>query len=190
MHLSLNYNEGLKGVLNSDFAYHKIQLYFRRPTLLGAFGSLTNTIELGKTFGDVPLALMSVVPGNQSYFKIPDSFNLLSFYEFVADTYVSGHFEHNFNGNILARFPLIRKLNLREIIGVKAVYGTVTDSNKRLNASGLDYQSPTDVYWEYHAGIGNIFKVLRVDFCWRGNYFDHIPKASNFGVKMSFGFYF
>ena len=38
-------------------------------------------------------------------------------------------------------------------------------------------------------GIGNIFKVLRIDFAWRGSYLD-IPDANKFTVKASFGFYF
>jgi hypothetical protein len=26
--------------------------------------------------------------------------------------------------------------------------------------------APENVYWEYSAGIGNIFKVFRIDFAW------------------------
>ena len=40
-----------------------------------------------------------------------------------------------------------------------------------------------------NAGIGNIFKVLRIDFAWRGSYLD-LPDAKKFAVKASFGFYF
>ena len=85
------------------------------------------------------------------------------------------------------RRPL--KLNWREIIGVSGVYGTVSDANKAINASGLTYRAPEDTYWEYSAGIGNIFKVFRIDFSWRGNYLD-APDAQKFAVKGSFGFYF
>ena len=46
-----------------------------------------------------------------------------------------------------------------------------------------------DIYWEYHAGVANIFKVLRVDFAYRGSYMD-IPDAAKFRIKVSFGFYF
>jgi hypothetical protein len=55
----------------------------------------------------------------------------------------------------------MRKLNWR-IIGVKGVYGTISDENRAINASGFSVQ--WKVYWEYSAGIGNIFKVLRIDF--------------------------
>jgi hypothetical protein len=185
----INYGQGFKGFINSDFDYQKIQLYYKQPVVIGAIGRSNFTMELGKTFGQVPLGLMSVVPGNQTLFIIDNTFSNLNFYEFVADQYATFQWEHNFQGKIFARIPYLRKLNLREIIGVRGVYGTVSDENVAINASGLIYQAPEKPYWEYSAGIGNIFKVFRLDFAWRGNYRD-IPDTSNFTIKGSFGFYF
>lgn len=185
----INYSQGLKGFIDSDFDYQKIQLYYKQPVIIGAIGRSNFTVELGKTFGQIPLGLMSVVPGNQTYFIIDNTFNNLNFYEFVADQYATINWQHNFQGKIFARIPGLRKLNLREIIGVKGVYGTVSDENRAINASGLIYQSPEKPYWEYSAGIGNIFKVFRLDFAWRGNYRD-VPDGNNFTVKGSFGFHF
>ncbi|PJE41102.1 MAG: hypothetical protein CUR32_07915 [Flavobacterium sp.] len=185
----INYSQGFKGLIDSDFDYQKIQLYYKQPVVIGPLGRSNFTMELGKTFGQVPLGLMSVVPGNQTYFIIQNTFSNLNFYEFVADEYATLQWEHNFNGKIFARIPGIRKLNLREIIGVRGVYGTVSDENRAINASGLVYQAPEKPYWEYSAGIGNIFKVFRLDFAWRANYRD-IPDTNNFTIKGSFGFYF
>ena len=188
--LYLSFSQGIKGVFGSDFDYEKVQLYYRQPLLVGGFGRLFTTFEAGKIFGTVPLGLMGVVPGNQSFFIIDNSYNLMNYYEFMADEYVSLHFEHNFNGRLFARVPFLRKLNWREIIGIKGVYGTISDENRAINAqTAIPYRAPEDVYWEYHAGIGNIFKVLRIDFAWRGNYLD-LPDANKFTVKASFGFYF
>jgi hypothetical protein len=185
----INYGQGFKGFINSDFDYQKIQLYYKQPIVIGAIGRSNFTMELGKTFGKVPLGLMSVVPGNQTLFIIDNTFSNLNFYEFVADQYATLQWEHNFQGKIFARIPYFRKLNLREIIGVRGVYGTVSDENIAINASGLPYLAPEKPYWEYSAGIGNIFKVFRLDFAWRGNYRD-VPDTSNFTIKGSFGFYF
>lgn len=184
----INYSQGLKGVLDSDFKYEKIQLYYKQPINIGGFGRLDYIMELGKTYGNVPLALMSIVPGNQTYFVIENTFNLLDFYEFQADTYATFQLQHNFGGRIFSRIPLMRKLNWRETIGFKGVYGTISDGNKAINASGLVYRAPEDFYWEYNAGIGNIFKVFRIEFAWRGSYI--MPQTTNFGVKGSFGFQF
>lgn len=188
--LYLSFSQGIKGIFDSDFEYEKLQFYYRQPVLVGGFGRLFTTFEAGKIFGTVPLGLMGVVPGNQSYFVIDNTYNLMNYYEFMADEYMSLHLEHNFNGRLFARIPLLRKLNWREIIGIKGVYGTISDQNRAINAQTLiPYRAPDDLYWEYHAGIGNIFKVLRIDFAWRGSYLN-LPDAHKFAVKASFGFYF
>ncbi len=183
-------SRGDKSIFDSDFDYTKLQFSYIQPMQVGGFGRLTASVEAGKTFGDVPLGLLSVVPGNQTYFSIYNTFSQLDFYEFVTDTYTSVHLEHNFNGRILSRIPWLRKYNLREIVSIRGVWGDISEGNRDLNASGLTYLAPTDkVYYEYSFGIGNIFKILRIDFNFRGNYLD-LPDARKFGVTGSFGFYF
>ena len=185
----VNYSHGFRGLLNSDFKYEKIQLYYKQPIIIGPLGRSNVIVEVGKTFGTIPLGLMSVIPGNQTYFTIENTFSNLNFYEFVTDQYATLQWEHNFGGRIFSRIPFMRKLNWREIIGAKGVYGTISDANRAINASGLTYVAPENVYWEYSAGIGNIFKVFRIDFAWRGSYLN-TPDTQRFSVKGSFGFYF
>lgn len=183
-------SRGEKNVLDSDFDYTKVQFSYIQPWQLGGFGRLTTTVEAGKTYGEVPLGLLSVVPGNQSYFSIYNTFSQLDYYEFVTDTYTALHFEHNFNGRLFSRIPFLKKYNLRAIVGLRGAWGDVSEDNKNLNASGLIYQTPNEeVYYEYSVGVGNIFKILRVDFNFRGNHLD-TPDARKFGVTGSFGFYF
>ncbi len=185
----VNYSQGFKGLLSSDFEYKKLQFYYKQPIIIGPLGRSNIIVELGKTFGYIPLGLLSVVPGNQSLFNISNTFSNLKYYEFVTDQYVTLKWDHDFHGRFFARIPFMRKLNWRENIGVKSVYGTVSDENRMINASGLVYNAPEKVYWEYSAGIGNIFKFFRIDFSWRGNYLE-MPDANKFATKISFGFYF
>lgn len=181
---------GSQNMFNSDFDYTKIQFSYTKPWQLGGFGRLFSTVELGKTYGEVPLGLLSVVPGNQSYFSIYNTFSQLDFYEFVTDSYASVFLEHNFNGRIFSRIPLLKKLNLRAIASIRGVMGSVSDTNIALNASGLEYVAPsTEPYFEYSLGVGNIFKVFRVDFNFRGNYLDQ-PNVRKFGITGTFGFNF
>ena len=189
--LFLNYGYGLNTILDSDFEYQKIQFLYKQPWNVGGFGKLTSTVEVGKTFGEVPLGLLSVVPGNQTLFSIYNTFPLLNFYEFVTDTYVSSHFEHNFNGRIFSRIPWLRSLNLRELIGIRGVWGELSDENILLSepSNELLIAPDNEVYWEYSLGVGNIFKIFRIDFHFRGNYFDN-PDARKFGITGAFGFYF
>ena len=187
--LLLTYSQGFKNLFSSDFDYKKLQLYYKQPIIIGPLGRTDITIETGKTFGYIPLGLMSIVPGNQSLFRISNTFNNLQFYEFVADQYVTFCWDHDFQGRFFSRIPFMRKLNWRENIGFKSVYGTVSNDNRIINASGLVYNAPENVYWEYSVGVGNIFKFFRVDFSWRGNYLK-MPDANKFATKISFGFYF
>ena len=183
-------SRGDKSVFNSDFNYTKVQFSYTQPWQLGGFGRLFTTVEAGKTFGEVPLGLLSVIPGNQTYFSIYNTFSQLDYYEFVSDRYASLHLQHNFNGRLFSRIPFLRKFNLREIMSVRGVWGDISDANRALNASGLIYQAPNDkVYWEYSLGVGNIFKIFRLDFNFRGNYLD-TPGARKFGITGTFGFDF
>lgn len=183
------YGYGMKGIMDGDFEYKKLQLFYRQPWNIGGLGRLFSTVELGKTFGTVPLSLLNPIPGNQTYFSIYNTFTQLDYYEFVSDTYASLHLEHNFGGRIFSRIPGIRNLDLREVIGFRAVYGTISQENKDLNASNIVYEAPEDIYWEWSVGVGNIFRVFRIDFNFRGNYLE-MPEARDFGVTGVFGFSF
>ncbi len=185
---------GDKSFFNSDFDFTKIQFSYIQPWQVGGFGRLTTTVEAGKTFGAVPLGLLNVVPGNQSYFSIYNTFSQLDFYEFVTDTYTSLHMEHNFNGRIFSRIPFLKKYNLRAIIGLRGVWGDISQENIILNTTGNPAETSLiapnkDMYYEYSVGVGNLFKILRIDFNFRGNYLD-TPEARPFGVTGSFGFSF
>ncbi|MFC7356532.1 DUF5686 family protein [Jejudonia soesokkakensis] len=188
----LGYTYGLKDMLGGDFEYSKVQALYTQPWNIGGFGRMYTTVEVGKIFDPVPLSLLSPIPGNQTLFSIYNSFSQLDFYEFVSDTYASFHMQHDFGGRIFSRVPLLRKLNLREVIGFRAVYGQISDENIALNASNIVYRAPEDIYYEYSVGIGNIFKIFRLDFNFRGNYLNEAenPDARKFGVTGVFGFEF
>ena len=189
--LLLNYTRGIQGTLDSDFNYDKLQFSYSQPWQVGGFGRLFSTIELGKTFGDVPLGLLNVIPGNQTLFTNYGTFANMDFYEFVTDTYAALHLEHNFNGRLFSRIPFMRKLNLREIVGLRGVWGQLSDSNIALSSpTNIPLISPDErIYYEYYVGIGNIFKVFRIDFNFRGNYLD-TPEARPFAITGTFGFNF
>ncbi len=191
--LLLKYTRGIEGVWNSDFDYDKLQFSYTQPWQVGGFGRLLTTLEVGKTFGEVPLGLLNVIPGNQTIFSNYGTFTNLDFYEFVSDTYASFHLQHNFNGRLFSRIPFLRKLNLREILGFRAVWGELSEANLALNQPAnvtTFLQAPSDrIYYEYSIGVGNILKILRIDFNFRGNYLNS-PNARPFGVTGTFGFSF
>lgn len=186
----VNYSHGFKDFMQGAFSYNKIQALYHQPITIGGIGRFNSIIEAGTIFDPVPLGLLNPIPGNQSYFSIYNTFTQLDYYEFVSDTYTAWHLQHDFGGRILARIPLLKKLKWREIIGFRAVYGSISDENQALNASSIAYNAPEDIYWEWSAGIGNIFKVFRIDFNFRGNYIKDNPDARKFGVTGTFQFVF
>lgn len=190
----LKYTRGIEGLFNADFNYNKLQFMFYKPILLGSWGKTLLNFEAGKNFDTVPLALQNIIPGNQSYGLVPNTFAQLNYYEFVADTYSTLHIEHHFNGKILSYIPLIKKLKLREVAFIRGAYGSLSDASKNINVDNLKYSAPDQqVYYEYGFGIENIgfgnIRIFRVDFNWRGNYLDR-PDVSKFGIKAGFQFGF
>ncbi|WKD85919.1 TonB-dependent receptor SusC [Polaribacter huanghezhanensis] len=194
--LVVNYHRGYKGFLNGDFNYDKIQFKYSQPILLGKIGLMIATVDGGKTFGKVPITLLSPIPANQTYWLTKNTFSLMNYYDFVTDTYISGHFEQHFNGFILNRIPLIKHLKLRSLITFKTVYGTISDENIAINKSNITYAAPTDkLYYEYGFGLENIgykdIRPLRVDFIWRGKHtsVNGLPSpkfAVRIGIKVGF----
>lgn len=183
----LKFTHGFENVLDGDFDYNKLQFLYTQPIILGNLGRTIINLEAGKNFDTVPLALQNIIPGNQSYSLVPNTFALLKYYEFVADAYTTMDIEHHFQGKILAHLPLIKKLKFREVLFWRGAYGTLSDASKNINFENRLYSAPDQqIYYEYGFGIENIgfgnLKILRVDFNWRGNYLDR-PEVSKFGIK-------
>lgn len=182
--LVINYHHGYKGFLNGTHDYDKIQIKYKHPILLGKFGLLDATIETGKTFGTVPISLLSIIPGNQSLSLTPNTFSLLNYYDFVTDTYVTTHLEHHFNGFIFNRIPLLKRLKLRSLVTFRAAYGSISSKNRAINdgitSINNNYNVPKKLYYEYSFGLENIgygnLRFLRIDAIWRSNY--TAPKGS------------
>jgi len=180
----VRYARGFSRGKNEAFDYHKVQFYFDKPFRIGAVGKLDARFETGKTFGTVPLGLLNVVPGNQSFFYVNNAFQLLNYYEFITDTYVSLRLKHNFGGRIFSKVPVLKKTKWRELLFFNTVWGKVSEENKKINASGIPYRAPEKPYFEYGVGVTNILKVLEFDAFWRGNYYN--PEAQNFFIKINF----
>ena len=188
--LRLKYIKGVAGFIDSGFNYNKIKFLYRQPFLTSFFGKTIAITEFGKTFGTVPLQLMDIIPGNQTISIEQNMFSLMDYYEFVSDTYVTLHVDHHFNGRIMSKMPLLNRLDLRAVAGFRAVWGDVmNEENIEINRSEVKYLAPSNGYFEYSAGIENIFKVLRVDGVWRGSYLEN-PNSNPFGVRFRLKFLF
>ena len=76
-------------------------------------------------------------------------------------------------GMILNRIPLIKKLNLRELVILNGVYGTLTDKNNPNITPGLltlpsEWKELSSMpYLEAGIGLENVFKILRIAYFFR-----------------------
>ena len=185
--LQLNYSKSLQNAFKGEYDYHRLVVNVSdRIRITPILGYTDYVIEGGKIWGVVPYPLMELHSGNQTYIYDYMAFNMMRYYEFSSDQFVSLAVYHHFEGLFLNKVPLLRKLKWREVITAKAVWGTVNAKNREAllfpsSLSALD-KGP---YAEASVGIENIFKIFRIDAFWRLNY--KLPRAvDNFGVKFGF----
>ena len=192
--LNFSLTAGIPQVMDGAYEYYRIQggLHYRPE--LPPLGYSDIRIQGGKIFGRVPYPLLKLHEGNSTYFYDPDAFSCMNFYEFASDTWVRVFFEHHFNGWILGRIPLIKRLKWREVFVCKGVWGTLSDRNNgSLPDTGAILLFPEGMtsvdkpYVEMGFGIENIFRLFRVDCIWRLTHRDSLPgqDVQNFAVNMS-----
>lgn len=191
---NLRYTAGLKGVLGGDYNYHNFMGSVDKRFYLSQLGYTDVTVEGGYNVGKLPFPLLSIHRANQTYAYQLQSYNLMNFMEFVSDHYASINIDQNFNGFFFNKIPLLQKLKLREVMSFKALYGGLRNENNPAknpdamqfvrNDDGLPitYALDNGPYMEGSVGVGNIFKVLRVDAVKRFSYLDN-PGVSSWGIR-------
>lgn len=194
------YIQGIKDFAGGEYDYSNFMLRIFKRFYLSQLGYSDMYAESGISLGQTPYPLLKVHPGNQTYSFQTEGYNMMNFLEFVSDRYASVIIDHNFNGLIMNRIPLIRKLKLRESINFRMLYGGLRSENDPTKNSGLIFFPETDgetstftledkPYMEGSIGISNIFKILRVDVVKRFNYLDN-PNISEWGIRARFKIYF
>jgi hypothetical protein len=198
---NLSYSKGIKGFFGGDYNYQNVLGSIDKRFYLSQLGRTDIRLEGAYTFGRVPYPLLAIHKANQSYSYQVYAYNLMNFLEFVSDHYVSLNIDHNFNGLFLNRIPLINHLKLREYISFKGIYGGVRDENNPdldrsllqypVNSAGVKttYAFGNTPYIEGSIGIGNIFKVIRLDVVKRFSYLDQ-PNVSKIGLRAKVQFEF
>ncbi len=183
--VSLKYQYGMRGVLNGDFNYHRFTLRAYQTFRLGTLGRSNYTLMMGYTPSNVPAPLLFPHLGNETFFFNRTAFNMMNYFEFVSDRYVSLQFNHNFEGFLFNRIPLIRQLKWRLVGTANVLWGSQREENRELMREGkplvsryldqfpFDSLDPQKPYVEVGYGIDNIFKIIRVQAFHRLNYLDH-----------------
>jgi hypothetical protein len=193
---NLNVTQGLNGIFNGAYNYTNITANIYKRFYFSQLGYSDITLLGSVIAGKVPFPLLNISPANQSIAYNADAYNKMYYLEFVSDHYVGLNFTQSFNGFFLNKIPLIEHLKWREYLSGKILYGGLRKENNPMytnnlylfptgsNSSNGTYGLGSTPYIETGAGIGNIFKVLRVDLIKRYNYLNH-PGISPYSIKLS-----
>lgn len=191
---TLSHRIGIKGFAGSDFNYQHTEAGFRKRFWFSAFGYTDCVIKAGKVWNKVPFPLLIIPDANLSYTIQDESFSLMNAMEFFNDEYASWYLTYYMNGLIFNRLPLIRKLNWREVVSFRGIYGHLSDKNRPdVDNTGNLFKFPykddvyhfldSDPYMEVAVGIENIFRVLRIDYVRRLTYRNY-PGIDKDGIRI------
>jgi hypothetical protein len=188
--LQAQYTLGIKNLFGSDYNYQKLNVSMDDRIRINPIGYFDYILSYGKVWGQIPYPLLELHGGNETYIYDIYAYNSMNYYEFVSDEFASATISHHFDGFFLNKIPLMKKLKWREVVGGKAVIGTVNDKNReQLIFPSTLHALNKGPFMEVTAGIENIFKVFRIDGVWRLTYLDH-DKALPFSIKASLQFTF
>ena len=143
---------------DKNYQYEKVSARIFYNKTLGNKGSFSTNIKGGKFFNAEGISFVDYqhFNGNQTHIGTSASylnvFNLMPYYtNSTNDSYFELHAEHNFQGFIMNKIPLINKLNSTLVVGFHNL--AVPDRKPYQEFSvGLD-----------HLGFGK-FKMFRVDY--------------------------
>lgn len=190
---SLGHTMGMK-FLGGDYRYNFTEASIYKRFWMNSWGKIDARVKAGAQWNKVPYPLLIMPAANLSYIMQDETFNMINNMEFLNDRYASLDVAWDLNGKILNRIPLLKKLKWREYIGVKTLWGKLTDRNNPtllanagdpmlwafpMGSYVMDAKRP---YVELIAGVHNIFKILHVEFVHRCNY-THLPTAKRNGVR-------
>ncbi len=186
--IKLRYSYGIPNVLGSDFDYHKIEINISKKQKMGFLGISTFRINGMYIFNTLPYPLLRNHLGNNTRAYIPKAFNMMRFFEFTSDRFINLNVEHGFQGLILSKVPLIRKLKWRLVGSGKLLIGDL----RKENLAVIPAQQRDKVrslggkpYIELGYGIENILKFIRVDAVHRLTHLNR-PNTERFAIKVGF----
>lgn len=189
--VNLTYKAGIKGIFGSEYNYNYLSFSVYNRVQIKPLGTLYYNLTVGKIFGEAPYPLLYVHRGNNSFiFEDKVSFNLMNYFEFVSDQWVTISLHHHFEGLFMNKIPGLRKTKIREAIGVNIAWGKISDHNKRIMALPENtYEIRNQLngkytpYVEINAGLENIFNIFRIQFVYRLTHRNQ-PDPNNPGMDL------
>jgi hypothetical protein len=166
--LWLRYRKAIPGIAGSAINYDLIQVQLMQQSLPWGLLGYTHWNVLAGTFlNRRNLEYMDYFQprGNQTIFGQPNEYHrgflLLPYYGFGTDgAFIDAHLQHHWQGWLFDHLPLLRRLKLKEVLGLSIYYAD-------RHPAGEGRPDRTLPYWEINFGLENIginfFRPLRID---------------------------
>jgi hypothetical protein len=142
----ISWKKGIPGLLDSQTDFDYLEFGLKQTIKLGVMGNMRYEAKTGSFITKRDLRLLDYSfqrRGDPLFFSNPDrAFQALDSTFPLFKRFYQGHLVHEFNGALLNKIPLFKKLELREIVGGGMLYAP----ERRL------------VYFEAFGGVERVFK--------------------------------
>ncbi|GAB3280377.1 hypothetical protein GCM10027347_55560 [Larkinella harenae] len=174
--------------------YHILKAHFSHTLRFGIAGKTDYTLKGMYTPSLLPVNLLSVHQGNETFLYAKNAFNLMRYSEFASDRSVSFSVHHSFEGLVTNRVPVLNRWQLRTFAVGNILVGSLRPENETLVSKYLpagdsalsQLYLPKSLgsvpYVEVGYGIDNIFRILRVVAIHRLTHLD-APGSRSFGIR-------
>ena len=180
--LTLSHTMGFKGLLGGEHRYHITEASAFRRFWLNSWGKLDVRVKGGMVWNRVPVLLLQMAPSNLSYITRHGTFSLVGDMEYLMDRYAVGHLTWDLNGKLFNRVPGLRLLKWREFVGVRGLWGTLSDRNRQPLPAGSTAPDPHKPYIEVVAGVHNVLRFFHIEYVRRLTY-THTEVGEKQGVR-------
>jgi len=171
----VHYKKAVK-ILGGDHSYDLLYATAYKNYNISTIGNVELFASGGKFLKrslSIPFVDFYHFMGNQTHVGNPSNyynrFLMLPYYDFsTREQFFEGHIQHNFQGFLLNKIPLIKKLQWHLVAGYKHL------------------AIPSNTYQEFHLGLDNIgikvFRLFRVDAVWSTNLNPEIVGKYELGI--------
>ncbi len=193
--LSLTHEYAYKGLSAGNYRFHQTRVSVSDRFWLSSFGHIDAQFSAGKVWNKTTFPMLASPQVNPSIFIEKERFQMIHPFEFIVDEFAALHTSYFLKGWLFNRLPLLKKLQLREVVAFSCYYGNLTAKNNPEFSDKLflfpasSHSMKKEIYMEGSIGIENIFKVFRIDYLRRFTHLNH-PNAKKYGIKIGFRFAF
>jgi Family of unknown function (DUF5686)/CarboxypepD_reg-like domain len=141
------WNKGISGIFKSAVNFDYWELGIKQSIKLGTLGTSSYTVKTGSFVNTNDLRLVDYKRqrrGDPLLFLNPnEAFQSLDSSFAVFKQFYEGHYVHDFNGALLNKIPLLKKIGLREVAGAGFLFAPERNNLR---------------YGEVFAGVERVFK--------------------------------